>query len=207
GAGDGKKLGGVVRRAEGKEERHSKGPLLLAEQQSILQGLPLLKGGACRLDKSKARGFFQAVAKVRETLGPGSDPSLPGDDVNIAKLRYHLTWLTAQETGARACLQMLQPGNWTIRDVMTEVLEKTPGPEASRALAQRAVTDLSPRMRATARKALAQRPAEEYQQILVNYLNYPWAPVAEHAAETLVALDAKGAVPTLVKLLNGPDAT
>jgi hypothetical protein len=197
----------LVQKQDASGDRHEHGPLLPAAQQSVLQGLPLIMGKACRTEGTQALAFFKAVAKVRETLGPSSDPSLPDGCANVNRLRSYTTTLASQESGARACLQMLQPGDSMIRDCLVEVLAKTPGPEASKALALRAITDLSPQVRAEARKALANRPAEEYQQVLVNYLNHPWAPLSGHAADALVELDARGAVPALVQLLREPDAT
>ena len=71
-------------------------------------------------------------------------------------------------------------------------------------LARNAVFDLNPALRKIAQAALAKRPREEYQQVLLNGLRYPWPAVAEHAAEALVALGRREAVPDLVRLLDQP---
>src|SRR5262249_4055473 len=76
---------------------------------------------------------------------------------------------------------------------------------ASAALAQRAMVDLSPEVREEAVKALMKRPAEDVRDLLVAGLRYPWAPVADHAAEALVALGDKEAVPLLIQMLKEPD--
>jgi hypothetical protein len=46
------------------------------------------------------------------------------------------------------------------------------------------------------------RPQKDYQPVLVKGLQYPWLPVAQHAAEALVALQMSRAVPDLVSLLQ-----
>src|SRR5262249_38226803 len=40
---------------------------------------------------------------------------------------------------------------------------------------------------------------------LLDGLAYPWSPVADHAAEALVGVQDRGAVPFLERLLNAPD--
>src|SRR5262249_29981030 len=40
---------------------------------------------------------------------------------------------------------------------------------------------------------------------LLDGLRYPWAPAADHAAEALVALNDREAIPPLAELLGGPD--
>jgi hypothetical protein len=72
-------------------------------------------------------------------------------------------------------------------------------------LPQRALFDLSPQVREKAVQALAERPVEEYRQALVNGFRYPWPAVADHAAEALVAVKDRDALPALVGLLDQPD--
>ena len=91
--------------------------------------------------------------------------------------------------------------------MLVEMLEQIPGRPASLLLAQTAVFDLSPELRARAVKALRERPREEYRRYLLESLRYPWAPAADHAAEALVALGATETVAHLVSLLKEPDPT
>jgi hypothetical protein len=72
-------------------------------------------------------------------------------------------------------------------------------------LAERALYDLSPKVRQAAVKALATRPRQEFRAMLLDGLRYPWAPAAQHAAEALVALQDHDALPDLLKLLDAPD--
>src|SRR5205807_3785111 len=44
-----------------------------------------------------------------------------------------------------------------------------------------------------------------YRPFLLNRLGYPWRPVADHAAEALVALEDRDAMPQLIAMLDRPD--
>src|SRR6185295_8927512 len=77
--------------------------------------------------------------------------------------------------------------------------------DASIALADRALFDLSDDVRSDAVEALSVRPPQDYQQRLIDGLRYPWPPVAEHAAEALIKIGDSSAL-VLVNLLVGePD--
>jgi HEAT repeat protein len=103
-----------------------------------------------------------------------------------------------------ALLQLLQAENTPVRKVLVEVLGKISGEQASAALAMRAMVDLDLAVREAAVGELRSRPPEQYRSLLLTGLGYPWAPVAEHAAEALVALKDTGAVPHLLPLLDAP---
>jgi hypothetical protein len=53
---------------------------------------------------------------------------------------------------------------------------------------------------AAAVQELAERPRPEFRGVLVEGLRHPWLPVAEHAAEVLVALQDREAVPLLTTM-------
>jgi HEAT repeat protein len=65
--------------------------------------------------------------------------------------------------------------------------------------------DLSWEIREEAIKALKDRKRQDYQQVLLDGLRYPWAPVAAHAAEALAALDHRDSVFRLAAMLDEPD--
>jgi HEAT repeat protein len=88
-------------------------------------------------------------------------------------------------------------------DILTEI----PGRQATIALAQRAVFDLSADVRATAIRALRERPLRDSRDVFLRAMRYPWAPAADHAAEALAALGDQEAVPYLVAQLKQPDPT
>jgi hypothetical protein len=73
------------------------------------------------------------------------------------------------------------------------------------ALAQRALFDLSPEVREAALQALQTRNADDVRPVLLAGLRYPWAPVADHAAEALVTLGDQAAIPLLEELAKEPD--
>jgi hypothetical protein len=89
-----------------------------------------------------------------------------------------------------------------IRQILVDALAEIPGPPASLALAERAVFDLHPDVRLAALVALSGRPPEEYEPALISGLRYPWPAVADHAAEALIALNRREAVPKLIPLLD-----
>jgi hypothetical protein len=104
-----------------------------------------------------------------------------------------------------ALVQMLPGEDEPSRLLLVELLARTEGEAATAALAQRAIFDLSPTVRQAAVAALKKHPAPHYRPVLLNGLRYPWAPVADFAAEALVALADREAVPQLKTLLQEPD--
>ena len=178
--------------------------------------LPWRKGQDCQVGKETAERLHVFSTNLRTFLRD----STPRNDVrpDHDKLRQSMEGkgfrgkafgdkpLAWDKSDALPTLtQMLQTENTEIRRLMVETYAKIEGKEASMALAQRAVFDLSPEIRVNAIKALATRPHKEYQQVLIDALRWPWSPAADHAAETLAALEIKEAVPELVHLLKEPD--
>src|SRR5262249_33703033 len=102
---------------------------------------------------------------------------------------------------------MLAAESAEVRLSLVNYLQQGGGRGATAALAKQAVFDLDPEVRARARYALKGHAAEHYTPVLLDALRYPWAPVAERAAETLPDLKAREPVPQLVRLLDEPDPT
>src|SRR5260221_8559783 len=100
---------------------------------------------------------------------------------------------------------MLQPLNEPVRTALIRQLSEIKTAGASEALAERAIYDLSPTVRRTACEALSFRPRAEFRDTLIAGLRYPWAPVAFHAAQALVALDDRQSMPQLNELVNATD--
>jgi hypothetical protein len=101
--------------------------------------------------------------------------------------------------------QVMQAESTAVRLLLVDMLAKIGGPDASIALAKRAIFDLSPEVRAKAVRALAARPAYEYTPTLYYGFRYPWPAAADHAAEAVAALNRIDLVPGLVKLLKEPN--
>jgi hypothetical protein len=104
-----------------------------------------------------------------------------------------------------ALVQLLMAERTPTRLVLVAVLRKIPRAAATRALARLAVFDIAPEVRSKAIEALRDRPAEDYGPTLLDALRYPWPPVADHAAEALVALKDCDVIPSLIELLDRPD--
>jgi len=119
------------------------------------------------------------------------------------KLRGRPEWLRPE--AIPALLQLLMHEDRPVRLMLIELLADIQGPVADTALAQRAVVDLAPDVREAALRALRERPRVEARRVFIRYLRYPWAPVADHAAEALVYLHDQDAVPSVVALLHRPD--
>ena len=185
------------------------GPTALGAKRLDLAMLPLRMGKDCHLGKEPAEALQVLSRRLRANLDACAQRA--GDDMrpDAAALRKSLLvdqaaeWLTSE--AVPTLMQMLQAEATPVRHLLIELLERIKGRPASAALARRASTDLSPEVREHAVRALKKRPADEVAPVLVDLLSYPWAPVAEHAAEALVALDLKEALPKLRKALTQPD--
>jgi hypothetical protein len=183
-------------------------PQLLAHW-SDLQGMPYRMGNDCQLGKEPAEAMQAMSRKLRaimaESMNKNGDNRLHADYIadKISEVNNKADF---ENRSAVPCLmQMLQPESRTVRQVMVSQLAKIKHRSASEALAKVAVFDLADDVREEAIAELAKRSREEYRTVLVAALRYPWAPAADHAAEALVALQDKQAVPALVKLLDQPD--
>jgi hypothetical protein len=158
------------------------------------------------MEKGEAERFAECVNMMRSALATAMDRTNPEGPLNLKRLQGARHIPKQREDAVRVWVQMLQVEDEPVRAHLVDLLKDTKGARASAELARRAVADPSPKVRAQARKALKDRKAEEYQQVLVQYLNYPLEPVAANAAETLVELNVKEAVRALVEMLKGPDA-
>lgn len=190
---------------------------LLMRNRPDLAGLPIKIGVDCRLGKEAAENLQALSRKLRQNL----EKSIPGNRFGSAAgtladprpdpvlLRTLLLgasrseWLRAE--AIPTLLQLLMAENQDVRHVLVELLAEIPGVQASRALAKRALFDLHPEVRQAAVEALKNRPQEDYLETLFEGFQYPWFPVADHAAEALVHLGCRDVIPNLVRLLDAKD--
>jgi sugar lactone lactonase YvrE len=193
----------------------------LVEKRPDLAGLPLRKGEACRLTPGTAshlqegslalRGLLFTAAQAGTLLAAvGGTPAARPDASALHKQLQgdgaaHNKWLKAE--AIPALQQLLMAEHEAVREVLVGQLALIDGRQASEALAQRALFDLHPRVRERALEALTRRPAGEYRDALLEGFQHPWPAVAEHAAEAVVALGLKEAVPALLRFLDVPDPT
>jgi sugar lactone lactonase YvrE len=189
------------------------------QKRPDLAGLAMRMGDACKISPTLAehlqggsvtlrRHLFEAANATAARGGAGvtgdtrPDPNHLFKSMNSGGDRYN-KWHRTE--AVPALMQLLMAENEAVRTVLIDQLASIEGPRASLALANRAVFDLNADIRKAAIEALAKRPVSEYQQVLLSGLTYPWAVIADHAAEAIVALDLKEALPKLVGLLDAPD--
>lgn len=171
-------------------------------QRPDLLGLPFRDGTDCAAPRATAKIMTDVSRKIRSLANPFQKiDRVKGiariiDQADLRDERYVAVFE-----------QMLQVEQAEVRNRMVAALEGIEGEKASQALARRALYDLDREVRSAASEALRERPVDEYRNVLLDGLEYPWAPVAYHAAESLVALKDTEAVPHLVDLLEAPDPT
>src|SRR5260370_5864895 len=106
-----------------------------------------------------------------------------------------------------AMMQILMHEDKPLRSILVDMLAEIPEKQATIALAQRAVFDLTPEIRETPLTALKKRNPEDYLPIFLKALRYPMPAFADHAAEALVALNVQNdrTISQLVVMLSEPD--
>lgn len=179
-------------------------------QRPELCELPWQATAARQLSKDAATMLQNNAKNLHERLG--RLPKNIKDDADLKPLRAKLWGETPDGKWDKpACVpavtQILQAQVTPVRALLVEQLAKIPGSASSEALAQRAIYDLSPRVREQAVGALKSRPVSEYQTVLLSGLRWPWRPVTEHAAEAIATLQLKELKSQLDSLLQEPDPT
>jgi HEAT repeat protein len=177
-----------------------------------LATLPIRSGPDCQLSP-RAAGNLAVLSPKLNAYIDGLAPLKPdGTRVSSDNLRKVLTeekhgkrpeWLRVE--AVPALQQILMHEEPPLRRLLVDLLAQVPQKQATAALVRRALFDLDPDIRAAARAALKGRNLEDCRPVLLRALRYPWAPAAQHAAETLVALNDKSSIPHLVTLLDQPD--
>jgi hypothetical protein len=179
---------------------------VLVLEQAQRKGLPVRTESSCKVNLATAK-VMQALSSAIRTMRLVSFPGLPMDPAASAKFREWLkTHPLEDKPGTRRILvQMLQVENQEERLILVEELARADDNAATVALARRALFDPSRAVREASIRILKKRSAEVYRAVLRDGLRYPWAPVADHAAEALVRLQDRGAVRQLEQLLDQPD--
>jgi HEAT repeat protein len=174
--------------------------------------LPIRRGAYSRISRREAAELvvlsqklktYLAVETPQDRMGRRPDAGHLRDKMSLENRGFGPEWL--RPAAVPVLLQQLGHEDQPIRLMLVELLKETPGKEASQVLARRAVFDLSAAVREAAVAALVKRPREDYRDVLLYGLDYPWAPAADHAAEALVALQDRDAVPAMVNLLQKPE--
>lgn len=192
------------------KERKKRTILALRVERPDLKGLPMRDGADCQA-RPEAVGKMQEIStRLRRDLdrlagraSTGNQASFQRTERLVQMLRTSDKWF--QEDGLSTLAQMLQIEGIASRGEFVKRLAKIKSAKASVLLARQALFDLSWPIRSEAIEVMKDRPREEYRQVLLGGLRYPWAPVAAHAAEALVELKDREAVFPLVDLLDEPD--
>lgn len=183
---------------------------LLANQADLV-GLPLLDESECRQSAAEVdelSRLSRALVLRTRVSRPRIETSLSDElqvQAELARILFDRT--RHQANSVAPLVQILQVQNFVVRLDLVDVLSSIEGPNASRALADRALFDMSEEIRAAAIQYLRARDCDDFRATLVAAFRYPWAPVARHAAETLIAVRDTGALPELETLLDQPDPT
>ncbi len=186
------------------------GPAALLPTHPALIGLPFVADRASRLGKEQAKDLDALSKALHRHVQACTSVEGTRERLDLARLRQLLAepqkgpapWCSPR--ALPALLQILQVEEAPARRLLVGLLAEIDDPRAHSALAVRAVVDPSPEVRQAAVRALAGRPAASYRGALLAGLRYPWPPAVAHAAEALVALRDKEAVPALQALLDGP---
>jgi hypothetical protein len=201
----------------------------LLMQRTDLNGLPYRMGADCQLDTDSAKKMQAISLGMRSILAesmppaepvtkdgpPPAEPANKNKEPQADQVRSKIGSLfqrsnrrgreeleLRKEDVVPCLMQMLPPEHKGIREVLVEQLAGIDHKRSTEGLAKLAVFDLSADIRAEAVKQLGKRPAEDYRAILLSGLHHPWAPAADHAAEALVALEDRDALPALQKLVK-----
>jgi hypothetical protein len=188
-------------------------------QRPDLEGLPIRKASECQAPRREAAEMcLLSLEGRRERRSTRPTPRTNNAD----HLSYSEAFRSGMETarrikedlkrsewgtdvGARLLVQMFGAEGYAARQQIIKTLSDIKGKVAGAALARLAVFDLHPDLREEAVQALKDRPRTEYRPVLLEALRYPWPPVADHAAEAIVALEDRDILPDLARLLDKPD--
>jgi hypothetical protein len=168
----------------------------LMSQRPELAGVPFSMGAACRLQPQRASHFLTELTSLRQAL---ANPN--------GELGGKLPQTTVEAYPARvaAMMQVLGPETPKQRHEMVKHLATNAQADSTRALASLAIFSEEDQVRQAALDALKTRPTQDYKDILVKGLSYPWPAVAQHACDAIVQLKRTDMLPQLVDVLERSD--
>ena len=169
-------------------------------------------GREAQLDPRRAATLDALSRKLRVYVARLAPADRQGQRAGAAQLRQVMyaemrgpkpEWLRPRRSPS-SC-RCSPPRTSILRRLLVEILAEIKHRTATTALAQRAVCDLDAGVRAFAIESLRARPRDDYRDVFLRALRHPLPMLADHAAEALVALEMREAVPALVALLKEPD--
>jgi hypothetical protein len=204
--------------------------VLLRQHRSDLAGLPFMMGEACRQNRDLRWTFGQELALVRlamldpmqvgKEVAPNSVDMQPALNAREFWTRYTAVRQNllrdvppgvkadAQEDArsrVAAMMQVLAPEGQEVQTTLVQHLVGLMHAEATRALARLAVFSRDAEVRRPALAALQHRPREDYTDVLLAGLRYPWPAFNRNASEAITQLRRQDLVPQLVAILDEPD--
>jgi len=172
----------------------------LTTKRSDLNGLPFTMGHNCRLPTERGRQFQTELGLLRRAMG---------NPANLARSLPDPTGQRNDEAAIQAriaaLVQVVGPEGAQLGQEMVRYVARLSHIGATRALARLAVFSEDNTVQQDAVAALEGRRGEDVSDILVAGLNYPWPPVAQRAAVTIVKLKRVDLIPQLVEVLEMPD--
>jgi len=198
-------LVGTIRQ---KNQQQQDGYLIaLLQERPDLAGLPFQMGGACRMNAGVSTSFGLAVGMVRDSIAR-EQQSIVTPVEPVSDYWHHLSQSpipNRDEAGIAALTQIMGPEKTSRRQAVAEQLANVSHPKATRALAKQAVFDYDRRVRVAAIEGLKNRPRDEYTDILMQGVRYPWPAAAAFASQAIVKLERRDMVPQLVAFLDEAD--
>jgi hypothetical protein len=197
--------------------------LALLDRRADLRGLPVRMGDECRTREEQAKIFAFIADALRQSLAQTkSGEKIPTEAVEqfFGKLtEFNLIGTVPLGKGAfsrsniehiqraivASLVQILMPESENLRAGLAKFLATVPHVDATRALTKLALFSAEEEVRAAAIDGLKTRRERDYTDILLQGFQYPLPAVSKRAAEALVKLERKDALPNLVEVLAQPD--
>jgi hypothetical protein len=174
---------------------------LLLSRRSDLAGLPFVLGDACRRKGESKDQFAATTNKIRD---------IQRSHIDGWKMTEVAKMLETQRPPAAvqvaALWQMVAAEREGDRLELVKYLHGSlPEVDAARALAKLAIFSEEDRIRSAALDALKTRREQNYVDILIKGLSYPWPAVAERASAAIARLGRADLAPHLQEVLKRPD--
>jgi hypothetical protein len=160
-----------------------------------VRGLPLLMGDDCTSGQAFAKQREKLSVYLRRSLFLGAETKAEVKFERLGQFGSDYDYFEGQSVRGEDSIaaefqkpeqvaifeQLFQVESGNHRDVLINLLGQIEGPQATQALARRALFDVDPAIRTAARRALQGRDSGAYRQIVARGLKYPWAPIAREA--------------------------
>jgi len=199
----------------------------LIASRADLRGMPFLMGNDCRTEEKEAQRFAEAVSIVQRQIQASflrnlerSDGANPNEEADAKRFWEGIPKLIADDKQTMlgkaakvdidravvaALTQMLAAKAAPYRAGLAKYLATVQHADATKALAKLALYAPEDAVRKEALDGLKGRPSKDYSAIVMQGFRYPLPAVSKRAAETIVKLQDKSVLPSLVEVLEQPD--